>query len=92
MERIILSDDDLKELFSLFSSPSKHEEKEVYTENNAHYFRKVDLREEYELCMPKREFAVDAWRAVLFFLHARGYDLIKDGKTIDLSFSEDEFA
>jgi hypothetical protein len=89
--RIALSDEDLKELFSLFSSPTKHEKEQIYTENNIHYFRNLDLLEEYQLCMPKQEFAVDAWRAVLFFLHSKGYNLIKNGKVLDLSFCEEEF-
>jgi hypothetical protein len=89
--RIILNDEDLKELFSLFSSPSKYEKEQIYTENNRHYFRNLELLEEGQLFLPNREVAIDAWRAVLFFLHSKGYDLIKDGKVLDLSFSEEEF-
>ena len=38
-----------------------------------------------------REFALDAWRAVISFLNSKGYSLSKDGRIIKLSFSDDEF-
>lgn len=89
--RIILSDEDIKELFSLFSSPSKYEKDQIYREDSPDYFGKQDISEEYELFQEKREFAFDAWRAVLFLLYSKGYSLSKDGKTLDISFSEKEF-
>jgi hypothetical protein len=89
--KLILDDRDLKELFSLFSSPTKYERDEVYQQESSHYFENVDLSDEYELCEEKRDFALDAWRAVTFFLYTRGYALAKDGAIIDLSGSEEEF-
>jgi hypothetical protein len=89
--RIILSDEDVKELFSLFSSPTKYEKEQIYREDSADYFGNIELSEEYELCQQKRDFALDCWRAVLFFLHAKGYVLSKDSKVLDLAFSEEEF-
>jgi hypothetical protein len=45
----------------------------------------------YELREEKREFALDAWRAVTFFLHSKGYALTKDGKIFELFRSEEGF-
>jgi hypothetical protein len=87
----VLSDRDLREVFSLFSSPTKYERDEVYQEEGSHYFEKINLSDEYELCEAKRDFALDAWRAVTFFLHTKGYALTKDGQIFDLSGSEEEF-
>ena len=39
----------------------------------------------------KREFALDAWRAVIYFLHSKGYSLYKDGQQVSLHFSDEEF-
>ncbi len=89
--KLILSDRDLKEVFSLFSSPTKYERDEIYQRDGNHYFEEINLSDEYELCEEKREFALDAWRAVTFFLHSKGYALTKGGKIFDLSRSEEEF-
>jgi len=89
--KLILNDRDLREIFSLFASPTKYERDEVYQEESSHYFEQVNLSDEYELCEEKRDFALDAWRAVTFFLYTRGYALTKDGKVLDLSGSEEEF-
>ena len=89
--RIALTEDDLRELFSLFCSPTKYEKEEMYRLSSDHHFSGVNLSEEYQISEEKREFAIDAWRAVLFFLYSRGYSLCKDRKTIDLSFSEEHF-
>ncbi len=90
-EPIILSDSDQKELFSLFTSATLHEREQIYDPNSNHYFQNTDLTEEYSLTEENREYALDAWRAVLYFLHSKGYSLVKDNKQIDLSFSEEEF-
>ncbi len=89
--KLLLSDRDLREVFSLFSSPTKYERDEVYQEESGHYFEKVNLSDEYELCEEKRDFALDAWRAVTFFLYTKGYTLAKDGEIFDLSGAEEEF-
>jgi hypothetical protein len=88
---ITLNDEDLKELFSLFTSPTKYELEQVYDEKSEHYFAGVDLFDEYTLTEEKREYALDAWRAVTYFLHSRGYSLSREGRQVSLSFSESEF-
>lgn len=90
-KRITLSESDLKEIFSLFTSATVHEKRQIYDPTSDHYFLKSDLSEEYSLTEEKREYALDAWRAVLFFLHSKGYKLKKINEETDLSFSEDEF-
>jgi hypothetical protein len=89
--KLILSDRDLREIFSLFSSPTKYERDEVYQEESIHYFEQVNLSDEYQLCEEKRDFALDAWRAVSFFLYKKGYALTKNGKVFELSGAEEEF-
>ena len=89
--RIVLCEDDLKEIFSLFTSTTKHEKTQVYSPDSGHYFLDTNLSEEYSLTEEKREYALDAWRAVLFFLNSKGYSLVKGDDQIDLGFSEDEF-
>ena len=88
---MILNDSDFKELFSLFTSPTKYEREQIYNPNSGHYYLDVELSGEYVLTEEKREFGLDAWRAVTYFLHRKGYSLCKDGTSIDLSFSEEEF-
>jgi hypothetical protein len=88
---IRLSEDDLKEIFALFCSATRFEKLQVYDEQSDHYFHKVQLSEEYSLTEEPREFALDAWRAVISFLNSKGYSLSKDGRIIRLSFSDDEF-
>jgi hypothetical protein len=75
---------DFKEVFSLFTSATLHELNQIDDPTNDHYFERVNLMEEYELSYEKREFAIDALRAVLAFLHRHGYQLEKDGKTVKL--------
>jgi hypothetical protein len=88
---ISLNEDDLKEIFSLFTSSTKYERDQVYDEHSGHHFLKVNPFEEYTLTEEKREYALDAWRAVIYFLHSKGYSLLKGGKSSDLSFIEDDF-
>lgn len=87
----VLTEEDLKEVFSLFTSSTAYEREQVYEPQSGHYFLDVALSEEYSLTQEKREYALDAWRAVIYFLHMKGYSLCKAGKEIDLSFSEEEF-
>jgi len=88
---ILLSEDDLKEIFALFSSATKFEKLQVYDEQSEHYFHNVQLSEEYSLTEETREFALDAWRAVISFLNSKGYSLCEDGRIVRLSFSDNEF-
>ena len=90
-EPIVLSEDDLKEIFSLFTSSTKYERDQVYDERSGHHFLEVKLFEEYTLTEEKREYALDAWRSVIYFLHSRNYVLWRNGKGGDLSFIEDAF-
>ncbi len=85
------SEADLKEIFQLFTSVSLEEREAVYDSSSPHCLGNVCLDDEYELCEPKREYALDAWRAVLSFLRTRNYSLVKDGQVVDLSFIEDQF-
>lgn len=88
---ILLSEDDLKEIFRLFTTLANDELKLAYSEDHPFFFKRVNLDEEYELCEEKREFAFDAWRAVIYFLYAKGYVLSKGEEIIDLSFSKSLF-
>ncbi len=90
-EQIILNEEDLKEIFSLFSSSTRYEKEQAFDESSDNYFLKIELFDEYSLTEEKREFALDAWRAVVHFLYLRGYSICRDEKRNDLSFSIDEF-
>ena len=81
---IEFSERDFKEVFSLFTSPTAHELHQIDDPTDDHYFDRVDLMEQYELCFEKREFAIDALRAVLAFLHRRGYRLEDNGNVLSL--------
>lgn len=68
---IVLEENDLKEIFGLFAGPTKREKAETYQQDRGHYFEDEVLSEEYNLTQEKREFSLDAWRAVISFLRAR---------------------
>lgn len=90
--KIVLEDKDLKEIFGLFTSPTKDEKAQMYQRGGAHYFENENLSEEYDLVQEKREYALDAWRAVISLLRARGCAVVaKNGEVVDLSFIENEF-
>jgi hypothetical protein len=88
---IPISEDDLRELFALFTSCTEHERKQVYSSRSSHYFLNQNISEEHSLTEEKREYALDAWRSVLYFLHKKGYSLCKNGEDIDLSFIKEAF-
>jgi len=90
-EPINLTENDLKEIFSLFTSSTKYERDQVYDRNSDHYFLEVNLLDESTLTEERREYALDAWRVVIYFLHSRGYSLCKDDECSDLAFIEDDF-
>ena len=77
--------EDLKEIFSLFTSCTDFERAQVYDAGSLHHFEKVDLGEEYTLTEETREYAIDALSAVLAFLHSRGLRLADGAEEIDLS-------
>ena len=80
---IALTEENLQEIFALFTSPSNEEKEQVYDPSCRFYFGKQDLTAEYSLTEERKEFAVDAWRAVTYFLHRHGYSLVKDGNEYD---------
>ncbi|MDT7605378.1 MAG: hypothetical protein QOF61_3375 [Acidobacteriota bacterium] len=88
---IPLSENDLKELFSLFTSPTEFEREQIYSPRGELYFLNQDISEEYSLTEEKREYALDAWRSVLYFLYKRGYSLCRNGKETSLAFISEEF-
>jgi hypothetical protein len=90
-KKIHLQPEDLQELFSLFTSVTQHEKEQLYDCSSPHYFRHTDLSAEYELSEEKGEYALDAWRAVLSFLHAKGFTLIYGEHRIDLAWVAEEF-
>ena len=90
-DRIEFSEADFKEVFSLFASSTAHELQQVDDPDSDHYFQRVDLMKEYELSYEKREFAVDALRAVFAFLQRHGYRLEKDGEILSLDGISKEF-
>jgi len=88
---ISLTEDDLKEIFSLFTSSTKYERDQVYDKNSGHYYFDIEPFDEYTLSQEKREYALDAWRAVIYFLHSKGYSLCKNDERADLAFIESHF-
>ena len=72
------NDDDLKEVFALFSSVSLHELEQVYDPAHNLFFQNENLGAEYELSQQRRDFAIDALRSVLYYLHRHGYELRKE--------------
>ncbi|MBI2788611.1 MAG: hypothetical protein HYX59_08020 [Elusimicrobia bacterium] len=89
--KIVLDDDDLKLIFSLFCSSTKHERAQTANPASVHHFSKVELSGEYSLTQERREFAVDAWRAVLQFLRNKGVVLRIGTHQTDLEFIEESF-
>jgi hypothetical protein len=84
---ITLTDDELREIFALFSSPTDYERQQVYDRTETHFCGGEDLSREYTLTQERREFAEDAWRAVSYFLHRRGFRLTKNNEEFDLASS-----
>jgi hypothetical protein len=82
--RITLAEEDLQEIFALFSSPADEERTQVYDQASDFYFRRLNLADEYSLNEEKKEFAVDAWRAITYYLYRHGYEITKDGEKYDL--------
>ncbi len=80
-----LQEEDLKHIFALFTSPTLSERRQVYDPDSAHYYVNENLQDEYELTEEKREYALDAWRAVIYFLHRKGFKLSKDGQEVNLA-------
>jgi len=77
--KIFPKEEELQEIFALFSSPTDDELRQVYDPESPHFYKGEDLRQEYNLMQEKREFAEDAWRSVMFFLHNHGFVLTRNG-------------
>ncbi|MBN2423420.1 MAG: hypothetical protein JXR46_01420 [Calditrichaceae bacterium] len=86
-----LNDDDYREIFSLFSSVTDYELKQIYDKNSSTYYKGEILNEEYELVGTKLEFAKDSFRAILYYLHKHGYELYKNKNHFSIKFIEKEF-
>ncbi len=82
---IELREDDLKEIFALYTSCSRYEYDEVFDEASSNYYLRENLRDEYELGGDKGDYALDSWRSALLFLSRRGYSLMRGDEIIDLS-------
>jgi hypothetical protein len=79
------SEDNLQELFALFSSPTREEIAEIYRPESTQFYKDENLEDEYELTQTKREFALDAWTAVMQFLNKHDYFVSKNGMKVDLT-------
>lgn len=84
---VVLSEENLQEIFALFSSATNEEKDMVYDPSHRLFFKNERLDEEYHLTQEKREFAIDAWRAVTYFLYRQGYKISKGGGECDLASS-----
>ncbi len=82
--KIDFSEDDLKEVFAVFCSPTEYELRQSYDPRSGHYFELISPLDEYELSQDKREFSIDALRSVFAFLHRHGYRIEKDGEIFNL--------
>jgi hypothetical protein len=82
--RVLLSDEDMQELFALFSSPTDDELHQVFDPSHTNFYKLENLDTEYSLTQERREFAEDAWRAVTYFLHRKGFKLYKNEIEFDL--------
>jgi hypothetical protein len=82
--KVTLSDEDLQELFALFSSSTEEELHQVLDPSHTNFYKHENLEAEYTLTQERREFADDAWRAVTYFLHRKGFNLFRNGVEFDL--------
>ena len=89
--KIVLSEEDYKEIFSLFTSSTKYEREQIYKKGSGQHFKDVNPYEEYSLTQERREFAMDAWRAVVYFLKSKGFSLFRNEKVFDISWIDEDF-
>ena len=85
--KVTLSDEDLRELFAFFSSPTDEELHQVLSPSHTNFYKQENLDAEYSLTQERREFALDAWRAVTYFLYRKGFNLCRNGSDFDLGAS-----
>lgn len=76
-EPITPSEDDLRELFGLFTSTTPEEMNQIYSPMHHLFFKNENLDEEYTLIQEKREFAMDSWPSVLCFLERHGFTITR---------------
>ncbi|HEV3164534.1 MAG TPA: hypothetical protein VGZ22_10950 [Isosphaeraceae bacterium] len=88
VKRLVLNEEDLKELFALFTSCTDHEKQQIYDERSPHFYKDLKLDEEYTYTAETREYALDAWRAVLSFLGSKGFVISRNEELIDLEMSK----
>jgi hypothetical protein len=46
-QELTVTEDDLKKIFALFTSCTDYEKKQIFDESSQHYFKLIDLSEEY---------------------------------------------
>lgn len=85
--KVTPSEEDLRELFALFSSPTEDELHQVLNPSHNNFYKLENLEAEYTVTQERREFAEDAWRAVTYFLHRKGFNLCRNGVEFDLGAS-----
>ena len=86
-----ITDNDLKEIFSIFCSCTKHELKQIYNSKDHLYYLHLNLSDDYNLNEKKREYALDSIRSIFYWLHKNGYCISKDGKIDNLNWIEEYF-
>ena len=86
-----LNEDDLREIFALFCSTTRYERNQIYDKDSGHHFASENLDDVYDLSQEKREYALDAWRAVMYLLYRRGFKLRRNNEEIQLNFADEEF-
>ena len=79
-----LNDDLLKEIFALLTSSTSYEVELAYDAKNPDYWKNEDLAEDFEVVQSKKEFALDALRGVLNWLHRHQFQLMRDGKEVEI--------
>ena len=90
MKKLNISDNDLKEIFALFTSVSTYELKQIYDPGHYLYFKNEDLDKEYELTEERRQYSLDSLRAVLYWLNKKGFTLVKGGNVDNLDWVKEE--
>lgn len=84
-EILELSEDSLKEIFALSSSSTDYEVELAYDPRNEDFWQKENLDEAYKQSQEKREYVYDSLRGVLGWLSRHGYQIVHEGKEVDMS-------
>ncbi|MFA6978450.1 MAG: hypothetical protein WC209_03915 [Ignavibacteriaceae bacterium] len=87
-----MTENDLKEIFALFSSPTDYElTNMIYNPSQKLFYGNEDLNEEYSLTQDKKEFAEDSLRAILYYLVKHGFEIRKGNEILDMKFIKELF-